>query len=756
MSAAAKWTPIFPVPEGTPRPRFTHSHRGEALDHYEFRNAQGATLGYVCLFVKSTGETVEQTLTWCRDAEGVCAWRFVQFPKLRPLYGLDELARMPAPYPVLLVFDCASASAARAWLPHYPCVAWPGGVRAIEEVDFSPLRDRWVLIVPNAGAVKACGKLAQTLRNYACTVQPVEVTVSPERPEGWNFGLAGRAGYTAAEAEALITAASRVQTPPGVEKKKAAPDSNAQDAGSAWGPDGAGGDEPPKNGFPIIDWREGELPRVVDEAEAALLAGDVPIFQRTGMLVRVVTRQASSVRLFRRPPGSLGLVMVDKSHLVETLTRVATWRRWDTRSEGWRRINASAQAAETYLARVGGWKLPRLRAVISTPTLRPDGTLLQDPGYDAATQVWYDPLGESFERIKDKPTLDDAGEALDVLLAAFKTFPFVDRVDLSVALSLALTALVRRSLPSAPLGGITAPAARSGKTKLAHCIAVLAMGTPAPAMSYPIKEDEAAKSALALLLDGDAAALIDNITRPLQGDWLCQILTEEEFKQRELGASKMVRVPTNVLFLATGNHLQITGDLRSRSLLCRLDAKVERPEERRFEQDAVDVFLARRSELVVAGLTIMRAFIAQGVKQEDIGVSPWGGFERWSAMVRAPLIWVGCKDPRLSHDALMDEDGEHADLMRMLECWQAVFGTEGVTVRESIAKVSSAVTSEEEKALGQVMRDVAKDRAGVIDVSRLASWLRRHSKLQALGKQIVKAGERDHVILWKVETVNTS
>jgi putative DNA primase/helicase len=43
------------------------------------------------------------------------------------------------------------------------------------------------------------------------------------------------------------------------------------------------------------------------------------------------------------------------------------------------------------------------------------------------------------------------------------TLPFVAPSDLSVVLSLMLTSLVRRSLPSAPMGAITAPTPASGK-----------------------------------------------------------------------------------------------------------------------------------------------------------------------------------------------------------------------------------------------------------------------------------------------------
>jgi hypothetical protein len=71
--------------------------------------------------------------------------------------------------------------------------------------------------------------------------------------------------------------------------------------------------------------------------------------------------------------------------------------------------------------------------------------------------------------------------------------------------------------------------------------------------------------------------LIDNVERPLEGDTLCAVLTSEAYRQRVLGRTEMMSVPTTTLFLATGNHLVISGDLRTRALLCRIDPKVEHP-----------------------------------------------------------------------------------------------------------------------------------------------------------------------------------
>jgi hypothetical protein len=49
---------------------------------------------------------------------------------------------------------------------------------------------------------------------------------------------------------------------------------------------------------------------VVDEAEDALIKSGLRIYQRAGMLVRVVRRDTPSVRHYkRRPPGALGITV---------------------------------------------------------------------------------------------------------------------------------------------------------------------------------------------------------------------------------------------------------------------------------------------------------------------------------------------------------------------------------------------------------------------------------------------------------------
>ena len=77
--------------------------------------------------------------------------------------------------------------------------------------------------------------------------------------------------------------------------------------------------------------------------------------------------------------------------------------------------------------------------------------------------------------------------------------------------------------------------------------------------------------------------------------------------------NRMLRLPTNVLWTATGNNLTFKSDLPSRALLCRIDAQEERPEERLFKiADLPAYLMTNRKRLVASCLTIMRAYRIAG------------------------------------------------------------------------------------------------------------------------------------------------
>ncbi len=129
-------------------------------------------------------------------------------------------------------------------------------------------------------------------------------------------------------------------------------------ASSALGPSGSGSGLPPPPTWmsagvapgpapqpvrvappPIIQLIEGELPRVVDEAEAALLAdiGRQQLYQRGELVVRPVRLKlrAADMQGHKRETSGWQLLQVTKPYMIETFTRVARFERWNERSKDW-------------------------------------------------------------------------------------------------------------------------------------------------------------------------------------------------------------------------------------------------------------------------------------------------------------------------------------------------------------------------------------------------------------------------------------
>ena len=77
------------------------------------------------------------------------------------------------------------------------------------------------------------------------------------------------------------------------------------------------------------------------------------------------------------------------------------------------------------------------------------------------------------------------------------------------------------------------------------------------------------------------------------------MLTQEMVNIRLLGHSRNIEVPMTSTVFATGNNLIVTDDLTRRTLLCRLDAGVERPELRTFKSNVLKVARAERVGLLL-------------------------------------------------------------------------------------------------------------------------------------------------------------
>jgi putative DNA primase/helicase len=297
---------------------------------------------------------------------------------------------------------------------------------------------------------------------------------------------------------------------------------------------------------PALVYVETQLPQVVERACSIAVQRGAEIYARGTSLFRPVRIERSArIGAVMRMEGTTVLVPIDKPALVEMLTANIDFRKFSPRSESRdpRPVACPAIVAETIIARRGNWPFPQLRAVVSTPTIRPDGSLLADPGFDHQTGILFRPEGD-WPAIPDRPSRSDVEWARATLLKLVDTFPFAGPVDRAAAMAMILTAVARACLPTAPLFGVSAPTPGTGKSKLVDIAAVLATGSPAAVLSAPREETELQKHVGAVLMAGDAFISIDNVEHPLRSEFLCQALTQETVAVRVLGESRTLKLPT--------------------------------------------------------------------------------------------------------------------------------------------------------------------------------------------------------------------
>ena len=463
------------------------------------------------------------------------------------------------------------------------------------------------------------------------------------------------------------------------------------------------------------------------------------------MLVRLIRQPRPDIKQgIQRPANALVILPITKEWFRIRMAELATFEKWDGRANDTRAVDPPLSYAAALLSLAGQWRFPTLKATIEAPTIRPDGSLLQTAGYDKETGLYFDPGPVCFPQIDDRPQRAAAEQALEILKRVFAGFPFVDETARSVALAAVLTALARRCLPTAPMFLFDAPARGTGKTLITRVVACIATGREAAVMVFTGNPEEERKRIVASLMAGDPVLSFDNIDKPLQGDALCMVLTSSQIQDRRLGVSEMITVPTCVTWLGNGNNLIVTGDLATRVLPCRIDSGVERPEEREFKGDLMELIEETRPELVRAALTILRAYVVAGRPQQSL--TPFGRFEKWSDLIRAALVWLGCPDPCASRDQLTQDDPVTESLQAALVALHKTFKGTPFQAAE-VARESMG---------GDVTLQLALEAAlpkGEVRPRAIGAYFRQHKDRIVGGLRLRKGGTYIGAVRWQVETV---
>lgn len=489
---------------------------------------------------------------------------------------------------------------------------------------------------------------------------------------------------------------------------------------------------------PIPEIIVGFNEEAVADAGIAALGACPELFTHAGQLVALVPRSDPGTPLAASRP-MLQIERLPTPRLRELLSRSARWL-----------VPLSDAPAEGVLSHVPQWVVsaigarrhwPGLRpltALATTPVLQPDGTVLETPGYDPATGL-YLALRTSHPPVPSHPTLAAARTAAEVLLATVSHVPFATAVDRAAWLAMVLTPLARFALGAAvPLCVVEDSPRSQWSDDLIAGFAALAGVAPPAAVDADDLLGSPRRLIDALRANGESVARITNgLTRPATA-W-----------RRIYEALQRARATEGIVWFASTFRTTRDVELPRYALTLRCEGVV--PDPRGEDEPRHDV---AASHLLVAALTILRAY--QAADRPDVRLPRWPGFEPWSQVVRAAVVWIGLPDPVRPFDAAPAvTNATDAAVADLVVGWSELARDfpGGCSTRQALDALSGTPPEKYPRLRAAVAVFAPGPRETRSTADRLGRCLARYCEEQHEGWALVLAGSGNQGNRWAVRAV---
>ena len=423
-----------------------------------------------------------------------------------------------------------------------------------------------------------------------------------------------------------------------------------------------------------------KLDEMVKRTEEALVRAGAEIYQAGDKLVRPVLLKVDATK--GRKTTIAVLVVIDHAFLKTQLTAYVDYVKWVKNIRVG--VEAPKDVVSGLLGRYGQWKFPMVTGIVSAPTLRRDGTVLMNEGWDPVSGlIMMGPLPKMPE-LAAKPSRADGLRAAKILEdELLSEFPFVSPADKSVAMSVLITPNVRAALTCAPMHATSAPEPGTGKRYLLDTSAVIAIGDVMPIVAAGKDIEEMEKRLNTKILQGVTLFSIDNVGIPIGGDTLCQIIERPTYSLRILGLTKGKDRRNTWTLCANGTNLRIKDDVTRRTLVVRMDAKMDQPQHRAFKNQPVERASADRGRYIWAALTLVLSYRAAGMPGRLASIGD--PFAEWSDNVRSALVWLGYADPVETMTITREHDPNRQARMVILRAMFNAYGSAPRTAGEMIA-----------------------------------------------------------------------
>jgi hypothetical protein len=430
------------------------------------------------------------------------------------------------------------------------------------------------------------------------------------------------------------------------------------------------------------------------------------LYRRGFLLVNVIQETRDEIKLtpkttMKGVADSPRIIVLSDSNIGCEITESAVFTAWQKKGKdkpklvrvhppGW--LIAAVATSQHY----PGMRV--LRGVMECPFFRSDGTLVEQPGYDEATETFLAPGTCEFLPVPEFPTKDDAWESANRLFLLIDDFPILDEEkDKNKAAWLAglLTPLARAAI-NGPVPGLAVRGNRAGVGKglLINLIGTIVTGRNVPTSDYPVEPEEAQKVKVSILLEGPLLTHFDNVEEggSYGNSKLDSALTSTTINDRILGGNRRTGdIRWRTCCFLSGNNIAPYGDADRRWLVCNLTTKLERPHERKdFQIVNLQTHVEQnRAELLRDALTILRAHFVAG--QPTGNWARFGSFEAWDSCIRGAIWFATGVDCCSTQREAADESPKRLKQIALMEgWWELKDGEEGVTVKKAIEMVTES------------------------------------------------------------------
>ena len=415
--------------------------------------------------------------------------------------------------------------------------------------------------------------------------------------------------------------------------------------------------------LPTVRVNRRQMRHVLADAWSAVrrLPAGRGLYQQDGRLVRVLQSE-SGPRVEPVDSGWLTSALVGSARWVKL--RKATAKDVTAAGQEWVETDCDRLPSYVVQSMVGAPRadLPVLERVERAPYVDPAGELVDVEGYRPDTRTYLGP----HEPVASMPI----DQAVDLLREWLIDFPFARRHDAAHVLGFLMTPIVRSMIRGpVPIHVFEAPQRGTGKTLLMECVARVAAGYSVSASKLASNDEERRKSLVAHLLAGSSMVLLDNVTGRVDDDTLAGILTAyPRYSDRKMGGQSLIWAPARAVWALSGNNMSMSTDIARRAVVIRLDARMERPEQRQTFRIAN---LRRWTEdnagrLRGAALAVVQHWVALGMPASSQRL---GSYEEWSRIVGGIVSQVAPGWLEGREERLRDADPEREDWRRLIRGW---------------------------------------------------------------------------------------